>query len=428
MRTLMLSAIFSSLLFSCCLSAQPVVGGKEFDAVYPFKGDLTVAWKKGRCGLINKKAETVLPFQYDHLSVVGTYGVVTGNAGIYRFCDLKGQPLIDLALDSWFEANDSLVYGLNYETYTWYIINFSSRKVVTVADTDNFYYNGEGLFKVLFYNRKGWHLLRPDGSFLLSYPLNGAYKAGGGRIVVQDSSGRNRLLNTHGQDIPVPKNWSALSPLTDNNKLFTYQVNEKYGLADSLLHPLLPPAYDWISFIDGSSLLYIQKGKLYGVATTEGKIILPCESPDKCRMTNPAQTHFVLETPGYKRRLVNRQNKTVLPPLYINIYLRNKTAFVQMATGFRFFNLKTETWYSPEIFEDVRWGPGEWFMVKKNGKWGVLTETLKPLVPFEYDELTDRDFGTGPVFEVRKGEYLGILNTDNKVLLPLKYKFLEWLP
>lgn len=426
MRYLKLLFILCGVLFSSLLTAQPVVDGHAFDAVVPFKGELTEAWKNGRCGLINKKGETRLDFKYDFLYLVGNYGVVTGNAGIYRFCDLKGQPIVDLALEFYFAANDSLVYGLNNRSYTWYIINFKSRKVVTVNNTNDFFYNGEDLFKVRYLSGENWYLLRPDGSHLLSYPLKGANKASGGRMLVRDTTGRNRLLDIRGKDIPLPKNWSALAPLDEMNGLFAYEVNGKYGLADSLLRPLLPPDYDWIGLIDNSPLLRINKGKLFGVANKQGKIILPCESPDKCVGVTTDQNHFVLETPAYKCRLVNRQGKTILPPDHRYIYLNKGTAYVQTSNGFRFYNLKTESWYNQDMYEEIRMGSGDWFMVKKKGKWGVLTQTLGTLVPVEYDFLTDRDFGTGTVFEVGKGELKGVLSTDNKVLLPLRYKYLDW--
>lgn len=420
-----ISGVFTSFFISAQLPAKIA---DSLDYYVPFKTAYTPAWKKGLCGLINIKGETVLPFQYDFLELVGNEGVAAFKFGSYSFLDFSGKPIFDLTLANYYVANDSLGYGKKSTGDEWYILNFKRRKITVVPDAIDFYNNGEGLFKVNVKGRKGWLIMKPDGSLLLSDPVESFYKAANGRFITKDSTGKYRLYNTTGKQIPLPVSWTEFFPADDSNKIFQYRIKGLTGLSDSQLRPLLPANYQFVTSINSSSLYVLQKGMSFGVANSKGDIILPCNSPNKCRMVNNAQTFFVVESPAYKYGLTDRQNKPVLPTAYENIYLRNTVAAVKDKGGWRFFGLQKRSWLGTEYYEDLHWGIGNYFMVKKKGKWGLLNEEMKVLMPFEYDELNERSYwpGTTQVFQVKKDGKSGILDAYNNTVIPFTYRYIDW--
>jgi len=93
-------------------------------------------------------------------------------------------------------------------------------------------------------------------------------------------------------------------------------------------------------------------------------------------------------------------------------------------TGYRFSEKKNGvvTLDSiPAIFDDIRWAVNNLYIVRKEGKEGIVTEGNKEIVPIIYDTIKGMVKGMSEAFIVKKSGKEGVVSVGNEEIVPIMY-------
>lgn len=241
------------------------------------------------------------------------------------------------------------------------------------------------------------------------------------------------------------------------NSLFTVLEGDKYGVFSIEKGFLLKAKYEKISPLNG---MYIQtelNGR-FGLYALDGTQLLAEEY--KQITTNSASYRsqypklivavadsltYVLDSSG---KSLFKENLVSFHPILsekgeLNFHnYRNMNHFWELETEkgkSGIFNVLKGEYKIPAVYDEVIMGfvnegnNQTYFMVKVNGKYGVIDEENKVLVSFQYDTLqlngNDTKYLTETrrhvreiVFAAKKGNRYGLIDSRDSLVLPFKYK------
>jgi len=232
-----------------------------------------------------------------------------------------------------------------------------------------------------FINRKG------EIQIPIEFDYAGDFKDG---FAIIEKDGYKGMINTLGKTV-VPSIYQWLEPF--NKQGYCRAKNDSlYGILDKNSAEVLSFEYDQIdNLLNGHNI--IVKGDKYGYVNDTGEIVIPIKYE-----FNPSiwiQSKF--------------KNG------YASYYQNGKLGIID-TSGKKIF---------PAIFEDVGQYVEEGLVaVKKRGKWGYSNQSLRLIIPYEYEETRSSENAKGIV---KKDGMYGILNEKEEILLPIEYDKIEYL-
>jgi len=158
-----------------------------------------------------------------------------------------------------------------------------------------------------------------------------------------------------------------------------------------------------------------QKGKI-GLITQEGKDVLACEYEDI--MVFPYKNKFWVRQ-NKKWGLINRKGELLVPYQYDKFYRSTKA---EMSGKWVLLEAQTGKPKQPccdyEDIEPVDGRGSTYLKVKLKGKWGVVDNEGKLIVPREYTRILQ----FGDYFQVFKGKKFGYLDSNGKEVFRCEYE------
>lgn len=133
----------------------------------------------------------------------------------------------------------------------------------------------------------------------------------------------------------------------------------------------------------------------------------------------------IVETRDQKFGMANEQGDWVLKPQYDSLSFKFKR-YVEVYKNDKM--TYADSWGKlllPLKFEDVGIMDGDYYDVKKDGKWGIYqASTDKIVIPFAYGgfDYCGGCGGTPDYFYAKKNGKWGVIDLNNKVLVPFKYE------
>ncbi|WP_193778063.1 WG repeat-containing protein [Psychrobacter sp. FDAARGOS_221] len=173
--------------------------------------------------------------------------------------------------------------------------------------------------------------------------------------------------------------------------------NDKYGFIDSKGEVVVPLQYEWASnFSDG--LAVVRDNELYGAIDKTGKVVIPIEyaslgdfNDGFAAAARPAQDM------NYQYGLIDKDNKEVIPFMY-----------EQMG----------------------RFSEGL-VAVQKEGKWGYVDPSNKPVIAIDldYEEVNDFSSGLAAVFSYKENSdnmKYGYIDKTGELVIPMNFTRIFW--
>jgi WG containing repeat len=413
------------LFYQPCLSQS---NSTNYDYVSDYVNGKGMACKKGKCGVINKQGATLIPFQYDYLTI-GTLAVLASKESNQVFLDFNGNNILNDQFSFAALENDSIAIVMKMEERNYFIVNLKTKKLSPVNNCRNLIHIKDGYFKVNFGQDEHFYLLNQYGEKTVSdsfKQIGPGYKNG---FRIETKTGIVKTIKADGSIINLPNNLADAYPLSAIPNLFIIKNKEnKYGVADAALKSVTPVIYDYAGYSEIPDILLVIQKDNYGLIDTKGKIILPCTSPNK--PTDYNGNYIVTESKDYKKTIIDKKNNSIIPAANQFIHLKSKTALIGNTGSYRILNLETKKWEGNNIvYNDIQVIQENYYLLKRDGKWGVKDENTKILVPFIYDSLRSRVFKMNGVnaFSARKDGKYGVIDISNKTLLPFDYTTMEQL-
>jgi hypothetical protein len=216
-------------------------------------------------------------------------------------------------------------------------------------------------------------------------------------VVYDSATSKYGLKDIYGTwRIPMGK-YAALNMPSkqDTSGTITYYTFDEYeqretwrGYMKTSGEPLTPPKFKWIGFITEGTSAYTKNGKKYGyINTSTGKLhIRPKFYFTKCFLNGIAEVKK--KDKNYMQRaLINKNGKELFPEVYEGY-----------ASGFN----------------------GDYILVKKNNKWGILNKEGQVTVPFIYDKKSYYKDENNMFFLSKNGKS-GSTDGKGNIIIPFIY-------
>jgi hypothetical protein len=209
-------------------------GRENFISFSGFRKDLTIAYKNGRAGIINKSNDVIIPFQFDIINNLKNQDniFVVGMNKKYGIINLKGEIITPIIYDAIYQYDDQLSY-INVELDSKYgLLNELGELIIPIE-----YESSVGFANGVFIARK---------------------------------NGTSGAINTN-NEIIIPFNYDRVERL---NESFLVLKNEKFGIIDRLGNEITPLIFDetfnygfpigmFVAAINNTNYTYESKGHFW---------------------------------------------------------------------------------------------------------------------------------------------------------------------
>lgn len=368
-----------------------------------------IAVKDKKYGLINGDGKTVIPFDYERINL--DYDKVS-----YYF--FKNN-LIGIFL------NEQLKTDLQFQT---------------VEKGDNLYrVKKNDKFLVLDNQLKSKNNVESEG------PITTIMSS---RFILLKKNGKFGLADTEGNLI-IPYDYTGFDSFDyDFKDLVTVIDQEKRGLYDVKLKKLIIPAqYEYIfnydKFFIGRNPVNEEISNLTILNLDGTKVFDEVFSAVYRSSTQNSPIYFLekdnlLSVFTNNRKIVQKDilafDYIIDEDLLVNPLLSNKVSIISLKHKngkyalFNEFGMKTVGVFDYDKIVQKFAGDKVYFIVVKNGKYGIVDHLNNQVIGFSYDELS---FSNASALEkqvtivARKNKKYGAIDLENNTVIPFKYDYLE---
>jgi hypothetical protein len=211
------------------------------------------------------------------------------------------------------------------------------------------------------------------------------------------------LIDTTGKEV-VPVKYEDVKVVLGEKTLVKFKEKEKWGIMDLSAKVILPAKYDWVCYNEGKVIFAVLDNKPYAFDASGKEIQYEFES-EKDEQSESYQFQYEVrseEGDGYSEdygdfSIVSRTGKK-------GVVSKDGKVIIPIAYD--------------EIRYDKR---NEIFFIAKGNKWGLANKKGKIFVPLKYDYLTT--FCKG-LIAVKSNKKFGLMDKTGRIIVPPKYDIL----
>ncbi len=366
----------------------------EYEEVSLFSEGLAAVQKNGKYGYINKSGKMIIPFVYDDAeSFKNNSAIVTKNdkSGLIN---RSGEELIPLVYDNMSDPSGGFyVASLNeksgYITKSGnklmeFVFDFAGdfRDGYAIAGTDEKFglLNNAGSFVIeqqyeeLMFLSNGllkakqndlWGIIDTHGALIAPFIYDAIGDFSQGRSLVMKNK-KCGFIDEQGKEIIAviyPFQESFLTTAVFKNGFVALRQKLKAVILDSLGTKITLPGYENTGLPSGE-LIPVRKNKKWGFADMNGKLRIPCIYEDASSFENGYAKIKIKKLAG----IIDESGKEIISPAYEDILFKNN-----------------------------------FFVVRINGKSGLISKEGAVIFPCEYDRL---EFLSDKIVSVSMNEHL----------------------
>ena len=246
---------------------------------------------------------------------------------------------------------------------------------------------------------------------------NGTYSA---RII----NDKNETLFKEYNKVELLYNYDENNNIWYENVL-KVEKDGKYGLISFDGKTLTDCTMDKIEVMIGTKSVYVTTlDDKKGVVDNLGKTIIENKYVEISSLTEKYENGFIVKNENGKYGVVNYDGTTAVEEKYdeiANVYGSGLYA-VKESNTWKLIDTVAETYLENE-FDEVKSIDMENVLIKKNGKYGVVTKNNEEKIPVEYDNLV---YAFGDYYIAKKEDKYGIINIDNQVKVEYKYTYIKY--
>lgn len=398
--------------------------------------------KDGRAGFINKNGKEIIPIIYDDArsEQLDDIVIVKRNKK-WAFFDNKGKRLSDFIFDDILRTDH---YDFSKDIFDRSESTFFKNGAVLVLKNKKYEFLNEKIkpafpnhkfdsatvfdaFKNAIVKRNGkYGMIKPDGKLKvpLEYDFIEPYDSNHGNYSEFFNARKGKIYCIFNQNLE--KIGESLEPIYNNfqidNSLISFRnLKGKYGVVDKNGNIKVPFIYDDEIRLSGKKYAIAIKNKKSGIIDLDGKELFPFNFKTIDELDDVENTFISSDGNGDK---VINLNRKILLSGFQNIHpiFYDHRKFIVKKNGkFGVVDLNNKI-LAPIIYDEfsdwVEYGPIDRHIVKIGDKSGMLEEkTFKAKIPVVYDFVF---IARDKVF-VGKNKKYGIIDLNNKVLCPLIY-------
>ena len=195
--------------------------------------------------------------------------------------------------------------------------------------------------------------------------------------------------------------------------------NGKYGLIDLEGEKLLGCEYDSITALKSvEENLLVRKDNKVGIVNNVGQIIVPVEYKDVRILKEGYKNEYIIVDENDNQGIISTSSTIIVAPTYKEIkYINSNEIYAaKIEDKWNLVNKKGEI--INNSFDDYTYVKGDYVIVQKDGKYGIITTAGAVKIEPSYEDL---QYAFSVYYIAKINSKYGIINTDNTSLIPLEY-------
>lgn len=204
-------------------------------------------------------------------------------------------------------------------------------------------------------------------------------------------------------------------------------INGSYGVFNlDELRWSIPMEYSDLASLS-NGLFRAKKGSKWGVIDSNNRVIVPFEWSEISSLSN-LENYIRVTQDAYPNDLYGVyslvEKRLVIPCAYTNLYQLDGQNYFSVSNGTKYNHVdisntsRFKTWYD-EISENSK--GRNFYIVKNDGRYGVVNDSERVVVPIEYLEFNRYAFSDGSHLARNKEGKYGFITIDGRVTLPFQY-------
>ncbi len=353
--------------------------------------ELWPAFKDKKWGYIDRSGQEVIPCIYDRFYFDGnTHFDKSGmiklrRQGQWHFVDHTGKEVLvesHLVVLN-FDPAYNLARFRSASTELWGVINLEG-DVVIAADYHNLSSFIDGLSIARNRNYK-YGMIDPNGRVMIPFVYDSLTAFGDDGLAVASKNDKYGIINKQGETVvPFAYDWLSSGyggTIFDSNGLTSAKLGEKWGMINRAGNQIIPIKYTKV--VEESDSRYgVLIDKKWGMVGSRGNELLPCVYDYPFDSSDSRVDVFVKNG---KKGLLYKDGTLFQRAVYDDIRLYETEDAIRVVykgkDGFIDFkgNLLLPIVYDLAYSNDIG------YVVRKNGKWGLVDKSHKTIIPCKYD-------------------------------------------
>ena len=195
--------------------------------------------------------------------------------------------------------------------------------------------------------------------------------------------------------------------------------NGKYGLIDLEGKKLLGCEYDSITALKSvEENLLVRKDNKVGIVNNVGQIIVPVEYKDVRILKEGYKNEYIIVDENDNQGIISTSSTIIVAPTYKEIkYINSNEIYAaKIEDKWNLVNKKGEI--INNSFDDYTYVKGDYVIVQKDGKYGIITTSGEVKIEPMYEEL---NYAFSVYYIAKLNSKYGIINTDNVSSIGFEY-------
>lgn len=238
-----------------------------------------------------------------------------------------------------------------------------------------------------------------------------------------------KVLNEKGEEIltgyeqvQAIENYDKSNNLWYENNVLKVKKDGKYGLIDLSGNKIVECEYDAIDSLKGTNnSLITEKGGKKGLVDRTGSVIIDNEYAAISAISEKYENGYIVKNDKGKYGVISYTKTVALEPKYeaVKAIYGNGEYFVVKENGkWEIADISGNQYLSGK-FDDVKSINNGYAVVKKDGKYGVLSITDGSVIlTVKYQDIT---YAAGNNYIVKDNSKYGVMNAEGKTLVDFKY-------
>lgn len=405
--------------------------------------------RKERIGLIDNTGKVVVPAIYTDLGKVQEGRIAVERGGKWGFCDLNGNEIIACQYEKVQDFSEGLaafrkdkkwgfvdLYGNvvienqyrnvgNFKEnlapvslrYAYQYIDKSGKIVISTAFNEAYDFEN-GVARVQ--HEKIWTLIDLNGNFVnqsSKYLKIEPFDENGLAIVQMD--GRSRyfsIINKKGEKI-TNKKYKKILPFT--NGFAAVQTKKGYGFINRLGEAVTDFNFTNVEPFS-ENIAAVQINGKWGYIDTLGQFILP----PKYNKVLPFQDGFGIVYEDYKSSgLVDANGNFTITPEVNRILAFSEGKGLVRNENYQYTFITENNKPSKDFFEAALPYQNGVAIIKKDGRWGLLTQQDVIIVPPKYDEIQPFENGYA---QIKIKAFKGVTDLNGNMIVEANYEYITY--
>ncbi|KAF2079466.1 WG repeat-containing protein [Flavobacterium sharifuzzamanii] len=377
----------------------------DYDDISLFSQDLACIKKDNKYGFVNRRGKIVIPIQFED----ETYFQKTGLAlveknKLYGFINKQGKEIIPIIYQNANEGTADSLVSLNKKGKWAFFDSFGKQK-------SDFIYDEIALTNINI-----------DGESESTFWKNG--------LILVRKNKQIAYLDKNLKEVVSCGKYNT-GERFNKNRIAIVSKNHKYGIIDEFGKERVKPEYDTIEHPEESyhesEIFVAKKGNYLVLLDKNGKKIydkIKDFSFDHASLANKIQKIYHIQDLNGKYGAIDTKGELVIPVMYDEFrdFRSNNNAIVKYKGKFGLVDLNNKTTY-PIDNEEIEQNSRDlaYYIIKKNGKVGIINKELKTIINFDYQDLQPCFYDQINKFIAKQNGLYGVIDRLGGIIIPFQY-------